>query len=52
MESYNQYFGPYCASFENSMQPHYVDCEGWSPLWAEVADKEKAARVHEVMLNA
>lgn len=26
--------------------------EGWSPLWAEVADKEKAARVREVMLNA
>ncbi|MBZ6065217.1 alpha-glucosidase [Aeromonas schubertii] len=25
--------------------------EGWSPLWAEVADKEKAARVREVMLN-
>ncbi|MCX7128083.1 alpha-glucosidase [Aeromonas sp.] len=26
--------------------------EGWSPLWAEVADKDKAARVREVMLNA
>ncbi|MGL6627191.1 alpha-glucosidase [Aeromonas jandaei] len=26
--------------------------EGWSPLWAEVADQEKAARVREVMLNS
>ncbi|WP_421210980.1 alpha-glucosidase [Aeromonas enteropelogenes] len=25
--------------------------EGWSPLWAEVADKEKAARVRDIMLN-
>lgn len=33
------------------MQPHYVDCEGGIPRWAEVADKENAARVREVMLN-
>jgi len=25
--------------------------EGWSPLWANIADKDKAARVKEVMLN-
>lgn len=25
--------------------------EGWSPLWAGIADKDKAARVREVMLN-
>lgn len=25
--------------------------EGWSPLWAEVADTDKAARVREVMMN-
>ena len=51
MESDNQYCSPYCASYENAMQPHYVDCEESSPRWAEVADKEKAARVREVMLN-
>lgn len=26
--------------------------EGWSPLWANIADKDKAARVKDVMLNA
>jgi putative isomerase len=25
--------------------------EGWSPLWANIADKEKAARVKDIMLN-
>jgi len=25
--------------------------EGWSPLWAKIADKDKAAKVKEVMLN-
>ena len=25
--------------------------EGWSPLWAKIADKDKAARVKEVMLD-
>lgn len=26
--------------------------EGWSPLWANIADKDKAARVKDVMLNS
>jgi len=26
--------------------------EGWSPLWANIADKEKAARVKDVMMNS
>jgi len=25
--------------------------EGWSPLWAKIADKDKASRVKDVMLN-
>ncbi|MFM9578034.1 hypothetical protein, partial [Streptomyces turgidiscabies] len=25
--------------------------EGWSPLWANIADKDKAARVKEMMLK-